>query len=118
MTEMNLALFLFLRMEPPLSRSKLVSHLQAALRQAGTPTEGCTGHSFRIGAATTAAQAGLSDSMIQQLGRWKSAVFASYIRPPVEKLASASSSLVQPWLLLSQATDNPPLLFSESLLLL
>lgn len=80
----------------PLSRPQLVSRLQAALRLAGIPTDGYTGHSFRIGAATAAAQAGLSDSMIQQLGRWKSAVFSTYIRPPVEKLVSASSALVLP----------------------
>lgn len=38
-------------------------------------------HSFRIGAATEAARAGMADADIQRLGRWKSACFNSYIRP-------------------------------------
>ncbi|XP_070174273.1 uncharacterized protein [Littorina saxatilis] len=37
-------------------------------------------HSFRIGAATAAAERGLSDAQIRQLGRWKSDAFKTYIR--------------------------------------
>ena len=37
-------------------------------------------HSFCIGGATAAARAGLPDSLIQLLGRWKSNTFKKYIR--------------------------------------
>ena len=51
----------------PLTRPYLVSQLQAALMHAGIEDSRFNGHSFRIGAATTAAQQGLEDSLIQTL---------------------------------------------------
>ena len=74
----------------PLSRARLVQHVRQALSQAGVDTVQYNGHSFRIGAATTAAQAGLSDSLIQTLGRWKSSAFISYIRTPPSRGDSGS----------------------------
>ena len=47
--------------------------------------------SFRIGAATTAAKAGLEDSTM--LGRWNSDAFLSYICTPREQLAHISPML-------------------------
>ena len=44
------------------------------------PTSGYSGHSFRIGAATSAALGGLSVSEIQTLGRWKAMAVNLYIR--------------------------------------
>ena len=79
----------------PLTRSYLVSQLQAALRQAGIEDSGFNGHSFRIGAATTAAQQGLEDSLIQTLGRWRSDAFKTYIKLPRSQLASVSKTLTQ-----------------------
>ena len=38
------------------------------------------GHSFRIGAATYAAEQVVSDDKIRHLGRWKSDAFKKYIR--------------------------------------
>ena len=42
-----------------------------------------TSHSFRIGAATYAAEKGLSEDQIMRMGRWKSKAFRKYIRIPV-----------------------------------
>ena len=78
----------------PLSQTHLVHQLQSALWQAGIPTNSYTGYGFRIGVVTDAAQEGLSDSMIHKLGRWKSAVFSTYICTPVEKLFGTVSALV------------------------
>lgn len=80
----------------PLSREKLVINLRTVLAEAGINTSNYSGHSFRIGAASTAAHAGFSDSFIQALGRWKSAAFTAYIRTPKEDLAAVAARLVQP----------------------
>ena len=45
----------------PLTRSQLIVEVQAALHGSGLDLSQYTGHSSRIGAATSAAQAGLSD---------------------------------------------------------
>lgn len=80
----------------PLSRARLVTHVRKALSQAGVNTANFSGHSFRIGAASMAARAGFSDSLIQTLGRWKSSAFTAYIRTPVEDLVAVAPRLVKP----------------------
>ena len=77
-----------------LSRNRLVREVQRALTEAGRECTGFTGHSFRIGAATTAKARGLDDSTIKALGRCKSTAFESYIRIPGSSLAGFSQSLV------------------------
>ena len=52
------------------------------LERMGLPANQFAGHSFRIGEATAAAQAGLEDSVFQALGRWSNAAFMLYIRMP------------------------------------
>ena len=78
----------------PLTRDKLVETVQHMLQQAGVSPAGSSGHSFRIGAATTAAQAGLKDSVVKMLGRWESMAYQRYIRTPRETLAAISARLV------------------------
>lgn len=74
----------------PLTRTKLVSENRAALREAGlTPGNFC-GHSFRIGAATTAAACGVPVDVIKMFGRWKSEAYQLYIRLPRAQLAGIS----------------------------
>ncbi len=50
--------------------------MRQAFRQARIPEGDYSGHSFRIGAATMAAHAGIEDSIIQVLGRWNSHAFS------------------------------------------
>ena len=79
----------------PLVKSYFVTRIRDALQAVGLPYQQFAGHSFRIGAATTAAKAGLEDSTICMLGRWNSAAFLSYIQTPREQLAQLSSMLAQ-----------------------
>ena len=53
----------------PLSKLSFVKDIRAALEEASLPSKDYTGHSFRIGPATTAAVTGLEDSAIQTLGQ-------------------------------------------------
>ena len=64
----------------PLSRPRLVQELCNALLMTGASSSQYSGHSFRIGVATTSAEAGFSDSLIKTLGRWQSSAFQRYIR--------------------------------------
>ena len=50
-------------------------------------------HSFRIGAASTAAAAGHPRWLIQALGRWSSNCFRDYIRIPKSTMSAVSRSL-------------------------
>ena len=78
----------------PLTRAVLVKELQSALEKVGIPPSQYNGHSFRIGAATTAAKCGFEDSRIQTLGRWKSGAYRTYIRIPRQELAATSAALL------------------------
>ena len=77
----------------PLTKAMFVSRVRDALVSLGMNPSAYAGHSFRIGAATTAARAGLEDSLIQTLGRWSSSAFRRYVRTPKEHLASYSRVL-------------------------
>ena len=77
----------------PIKESSIVANQHTALRQASLDESRYNGHSFRIGAATTAAQQGLEDSLIQTLGRWRSEAYKIYIKLPRAQLASVSRAL-------------------------
>ena len=79
----------------PLTKSHFVSSVREALMVIGLPYQHFAGYSFRIGAATAAAKAGLEDSTICSLGRWNSAAFLTYIRTPREELAQYSLTLAR-----------------------
>ena len=80
----------------PVLHGQFVTEMRGTLEAMGVPQQQYAGHSFRIGAATTAAQAGIQDSMIQTLGRWHSTAFLQYIRLPRDQLAGISTRLVHP----------------------
>ena len=76
-----------------LTRDRLVAELRKVLSATDIRQSDYCGHSFRIGAATTAAQRGISDSTIQLLGRWESSAYLLYIRTPREQLAAITRNL-------------------------
>ena len=78
-----------------LTKPRFVEAVRQALGRAGFDPKAYTGHSFRIGAATTANACGLNDSTIQMLGRWSSSAYLVYVRTPREQLATYSSVLGQ-----------------------
>ena len=77
-----------------LSRQRLVLELRKVLQGIGIEASPYKGHSFRIGAATAAARAGISDSLIQSMGRWKSSAFMTYIRTPRDQLCRVANLLI------------------------
>ena len=79
----------------PLTKARFMELVRSALTQAGVPVEGYSGHSFRVGAATAASQAGIPDSVIQALGRWSSPTFLRYIQTPREQLSQFTHSIAQ-----------------------
>ena len=79
----------------PLTRPVFVSKIRQTLQQAGMDPTRYAGHSFRIGAATTAAAQGVSDATIQLLGRWRSDSYVRYVRTPRQELAYMTRLLTQ-----------------------
>ena len=73
-----------------LTKDRFVSRVREALSQAGVNEKLYSGHSFRIGAATTAGRKGLSSEKIQTLGRWESSAYLLYVRLPRDELSAVS----------------------------
>ncbi|XP_016320015.1 uncharacterized protein LOC107671620 [Sinocyclocheilus anshuiensis] len=78
----------------PVSRFWFQKHLKSVLLLSGFPADDFSSHSFRIGAATTAAQKGLSQQQIQSLGRWSSEAFKNYIRSDRSHIKEAHQTLI------------------------
>ena len=74
----------------PLTIIKLV---QSALSSLGYDPASYTSPGFHIGAATTAAEHGVEDSVIKALGWWKSDASQAYFKIPRDRLASLAPLL-------------------------
>ena len=76
-----------------LHRQQLVTVVRSALTDQGFNASEYCSHSFRIGAATTAAQNGIADCTIKMLDRWESSAYQLYVRTPRTNLASYTRKL-------------------------
>ena len=73
---------LFIHFEgSPLTRYQFNAILKKGINSLGLPEGEFSSHSFRIGAATSAALSGIPIEHIMDMGRWRSSAVNSYIRP-------------------------------------
>ncbi len=79
----------------PLTKQELTRKTRQLLSQAGFQASNFAGHSYRIGAATTAASAKLPSWLIKTLGRWSSDCYERYIRTPPSTLLNVSATLAK-----------------------
>ena len=79
----------------PLTKQNLTFETRKLLNQAGFNAANYAGHSYRIGAATTAAKANLPSWLIKTLGRWSSDCYERYIKTPTSTLSGVSAVLVK-----------------------
>ena len=76
-----------------LTHSQLVTKLREAINLTDQDPTKFSGHSFRSGAASVAAEQGISVPHIKLLGRWKSSAYQRYVKTPAPYLASLASGL-------------------------
>ena len=76
-----------------LTRDRFVERVRQALTAARIDCKPYSGHSFRIGVATTAAKRGVPPATIQSLGRWESSAYMLYIWIAREELTKISELL-------------------------
>jgi len=77
-----------------LTRQTFTQLLNVLLAKLHLNSKNYNTHSFRIGAATSAAQAHIPDACIKMLGRWRSDAYQRYIKTPPQDLAKLSKRLV------------------------
>jgi site-specific recombinase XerD len=79
----------------PLSPTQINQILKDTLHRAGINPHRYSSHSFRAGAATSAAAAGLPEWLIKALGRWSSDAYQIYITTPPSAFAAVPMKLCE-----------------------
>ena len=77
-----------------LSRQLLVNNTRLYLSMIGKDSSRYTGHSYRVGGATSAAASGFSDWEIMMLGRWSSDAYLRYIKTPISTRIAFAKRMV------------------------
>ena len=77
-----------------LTRQRLCNLLDGLLTKLQIDTSKYNTHSFCIGAATTARQANIPDSLIQLMRKWKSNAYLTYVKTSPVELAKLSKHLI------------------------
>jgi hypothetical protein len=77
----------------PLSRTVFLGKLKDLLDTMGLCDGNFNGHSFRIGAATSAERGQVPDHMIKTLGRWSSDCYTRYVRTDDTTLSRAQNAM-------------------------
>lgn len=76
-----------------LTRDAMIQATRAVLKHCGYDESQFSGHSYRKGGATSLAEAGVAEWIIQLLGRWASDAYKLYIATPVDKLLQANRQM-------------------------
>ncbi len=79
----------------PLCRAVFINHLKSLMQFLGYNSQLYSGHSFRSGAATSAAQRGVGDCLIKTLGRWSSDCYNRYIHISKDMIKQAQCRISQ-----------------------
>jgi len=67
--------------------------MREILQKVGIDCSKYLGHSFWIGAATTAAALGIQDSLIKTTGCWESIAYQLYVHAPQDQLIAVAGTL-------------------------
>ena len=79
--------------QEPLTRWIVAMSLSSYIKETGLDVTHYNTHGFRIGAATSAMAASISDAHVKMLGHWKSNAYQLYIKIPPSQLASFLKTL-------------------------
>ena len=91
-TDQMMPLFLFQDFTH-LTRDRFLKRLHDLCNLSGIQGKNYSGHSFRIGAASSCAKQGIADHLIQSLGRWRSDCYKTYVRVSKSAIKNAQQKM-------------------------